>query len=98
MRGPRGWATLIQMLDQSAVSDYLLSAGLVKPEAVVNEDLVVVDASRRNRVFVASTGEGPAYVVKQAEDGDGRALAHEAAVLRALARPLGALIPEVLDY
>ncbi|MGH2968939.1 MAG: hypothetical protein ACRDK0_07730, partial [Solirubrobacteraceae bacterium] len=54
------------MLEQSDIAHYLLSLGLVKPRAVVGEDLAVVDASRRNRVFLAATRGGPTYVVKQA--------------------------------
>jgi Ser/Thr protein kinase RdoA (MazF antagonist) len=73
------------MLDQSDIAHYLLSLGLVKPRHVVAEDLTVVDASRRNRVFLATTRAGPAYVVKQATARGAATLAHEAAVLRALA-------------
>ena len=67
-----GWAipdsvgTLGEMLEQSQIAHYLLSLGLVKPRAIVEEDLTVVDASRRNCVFIATTREGPTYVVKQA--------------------------------
>jgi len=72
------------MLEQSEIAHYLLSLGLVKPRAVVEEDLTIVDASRRNRVFVVSTRAGPTYVVKQAGPRSGLTLEHEAAVLRVL--------------
>ena len=74
-----------KMLEQSDIAHYLLSLGLVKPRAVVEEDLTIVDASRRNCVFLASTRAGPTYVVKQAGPRNAATLAHEAAVLRALA-------------
>jgi Ser/Thr protein kinase RdoA (MazF antagonist) len=73
------------MLEQSAIAHYLLSLGLVKPQAVIEEDLTVIDASRRNSVFVAATRSGPTYVVKQGSPRTRHTLAHEAAVLRALA-------------
>jgi Ser/Thr protein kinase RdoA (MazF antagonist) len=77
---------LNEMLEQSDIAHYLLSLGLVKPRSVVDGDLTIVDASRRNSVFVATTRHGPAYVVKQARSRSARTLAHEAAVLRVLAR------------
>jgi aminoglycoside phosphotransferase (APT) family kinase protein len=72
------------VLEHSDVARHLLSLGLLDPAAVVEEDLAIVDASRRNRVFVAARRGGPALVVKQCADGRGDTLAHEAAVLRAL--------------
>jgi Ser/Thr protein kinase RdoA (MazF antagonist) len=76
---------LDEMLEQSDIAHYLLSLGLVKPRAVVEEDFTVVDASRRNCVFLVTTRAGPTYVVKQAVPRTAPMLAHEAAVLRALA-------------
>jgi aminoglycoside phosphotransferase (APT) family kinase protein len=73
------------MLEQSDVAHYLLSLGVVKPRSVLDDDFVVVDASRRNRVFLATTRSGPAFVVKQATAGNASTLAHEAAILRVLA-------------
>ena len=55
-----------EMLAQSDIAHYLLSLGLVKPREVVEEQLTIVDASRRNRVFLAALRGGPTYVVKQA--------------------------------
>jgi Ser/Thr protein kinase RdoA (MazF antagonist) len=77
--------TLGVMLEQSDIAHYLLSLGLVKPRAIVDDDLTIVDASRRNCVFIATTSSGPTYVVKQAGPRSVQTLAHEAAVLRALA-------------
>jgi Ser/Thr protein kinase RdoA (MazF antagonist) len=73
------------MLKQADIAHYLLSHELVKPTVVVEEKLAVVDASRRNCVFLAAIAGGPTFVVKQNTRGDGRTLAHEAAVLRVLA-------------
>jgi hypothetical protein len=70
------------MLEQSDITHYLLSLGLVKSRDVVEEDLTILDVSRRNCVFLATTRAGPAFVIKQ---GTVPTLAHEAAVLRALA-------------
>jgi Phosphotransferase enzyme family len=70
----------IKVLEQSDVAHYLLSRGVVKPREVIDDGFTVVDASRRNRVFLAGTRSGPTFVVKH-----GPALAHEAAILRLLA-------------
>ena len=72
------------MLEQSDIAHYLLSLGLVKPQAVVEGDLTVVDASRRNCVFIATRDGEPTYVVKQAGPRSARTLEHEAHVLRVL--------------
>jgi Ser/Thr protein kinase RdoA (MazF antagonist) len=91
---------LAEMLGQSDIAHYLLSLGLVKPQAVVEEDLTVIDASRRNSVFVVATRRGPAHVVKQGDLGTRRTLAHEAAVLRALGdkKELAGYIPTVVRH
>jgi aminoglycoside phosphotransferase (APT) family kinase protein len=88
------------MIEQSDVAHYLLSLGVVKPRAIVDEDFTVVDASRRNCVFLAKTSSGPTFVVKQAMSGDGSALAHEAAVLQQLADVAGLAghVPAVVHF
>jgi aminoglycoside phosphotransferase (APT) family kinase protein len=90
----------VVLLEQSDVAHYLLSLDLVKPRAVIEGDLTVVDASRRNSVFVAASRDGPAYVVKQASPRIARTLAHEATVLRVLAPvpELEGLVPVVVRY
>ena len=45
----------------------------------------MVDASRRNCVFLATTSSGPTFVVKQAPPAYAAPLAHEATILRLLA-------------
>ena len=86
------------MLTQSSIAHYLLSLGIVKPSAVVEDELSVLDASRRNAVFIAAARTGPAFVVKQARAQTAATLAREATVLRALATTpaLHGMVPEVL--
>src|SRR4051812_34251613 len=98
-RGQAGWPTVAgTRLDQSEVVHYLLARGLVKPRHVVEESITVVDTSRRNRVFVASIRDGPAYVIKQAGPDSATTLPHEAALLRALGQAdgLAALVPAIV--
>src|SRR3954466_12512963 len=85
-------------LEQSQVAHYLVSLGLVNPRAVIAEDLTVSDVSRRNAVFLAASSRGPVHVVKQAVPGTTETLAHEANVLRGLARVprLAGAIPELV--
>jgi phosphotransferase family enzyme len=73
------------MVEQSDIAHYLLSLGVVKPCSVIEEDLTVVDVSRRNSVFLATTHSGPTFVVKQGSRETAPALANEAAILRLLA-------------
>jgi aminoglycoside phosphotransferase (APT) family kinase protein len=86
------------MLAQSEIAGYLQSLGLIKPGAVVEDGLTVVDASRRNCVFIATTRAGPTYVVKQAGPRSARTLGHEAIVLRMLehAPELAGRVPTVV--
>jgi Ser/Thr protein kinase RdoA (MazF antagonist) len=88
------------MLEQPDIAHYLLSLGLVKPRDVVEEDLTIVDASRRNSVFLAMKRAGPTYVIKQADTETARTLAHEAAILRFLAETteLAGHVPEVVEH
>jgi aminoglycoside phosphotransferase (APT) family kinase protein len=88
------------MLEQSDIAHYLLSLGLVKPRDVVEDGIRIVDASRRNKVFVATTPNGPAFVVKQAGERSAGTLAHEAAVLAVLGQSadLAGRVPAVAHY
>jgi aminoglycoside phosphotransferase (APT) family kinase protein len=87
-------------LKQSQVAHYLVSLGLVNPRAVLEEDLIVTDVSRRNSVFLATTSSGPTYVIKQAGADTLQTLASEAAVLHALERmpEVARLAPELAHY
>jgi hypothetical protein len=73
------------MVEQSDIAHYLLSLGVVKPRSVIDEDLTVVDVSRRNSVFLATSRSGPTFVVKQGSVETAPALANEGAILRILA-------------
>ncbi len=88
------------MLEQSDMTHYLLSLGLVKARDVVEEDLAIIDVSRRNCVFLATTRSGPSFVVKQAGPRSAHTLAHEAAVLGALAgaAELAGRVPVVVRH
>jgi thiamine kinase-like enzyme len=56
-------------------------------ESIVDGDLVVLDATRRNRNIKVFRSEGPCYLVKQGIDIDGReTVAHEAAIYELLGR------------
>jgi aminoglycoside phosphotransferase (APT) family kinase protein len=89
-----------EMLEQSDMAHYLLSLGLVKPRDVVEEDVAITDVSRRNCVFLATTRAGPSFVVKQAGPRSAHTLAHEAAVLGALAgaAELAGRVPVVVHH
>lgn len=88
------------MLEQSETAHYLLSLGLVKPRAILDEEIEVVDASRRNCVFIVAARDGPTYVVKQASPRHAATLEHEAAVLRFLAGApqLTGLVPSLVHH
>jgi 5-methylthioribose kinase len=74
------------MLAQPEVVPYLLRRGFISAESIVNGDLQVVDASRRNRNFKVISNRGPCYLVKQGVGRDGSAtVAHESNVYQSLA-------------
>jgi aminoglycoside phosphotransferase (APT) family kinase protein len=91
------------LLSKSGVVPYLVDAGVIKNTVVADRSLRVTDASRRNHVFLITSDQSPAYVVKQPRSRDDLAVAREAAVLRALSsleapRDLGGLLPAVIKY
>lgn len=66
------------MLIQSEVAQYLLQGEFITAASVVDEDLRIVEASRRNRNFKVIREHGPSYLLKQGQDANGRAtVAHE---------------------
>ena len=73
------------MLAQSEVAQYLLDHGLVAPAAIVDGDMRVVLASRRNRNFKVISDAGPSYLLKHGL-GAGKAatIEHESKVYRYL--------------
>jgi aminoglycoside phosphotransferase (APT) family kinase protein len=91
------------VLSSSEVVPYLLDAGVFDSGAVLHERVRVVDASRRNQVFVVTGERSPAYIVKQPRSSDDPAIGREAAVLRALGSldcrvGLGPLLPVFIAY
>src|SRR5689334_16157902 len=88
------------MLQQPDIPHYLLSLGIVKPSAIVDEAFTVVDVSRRNGVFLATARSGDAFVVKQAGPHSAATLAHEAAVLAALSEHASLIgrVPTVVHH
>jgi aminoglycoside phosphotransferase (APT) family kinase protein len=91
------------VLSESDIVPYLLERKLIGESAVVHGRLRVVDASRRNRVFVVTSDRSPAYVVKQPRSGDDPAVAREVEVLRELGSldvrvGVRRLLPAVIAY
>jgi len=73
------------MLTQPEAGPYLLQRELLSAASIVEGDLVVADASRRNRNFKVTVERGPSYLLKQGVGADGIAtVAHEAAVYQFL--------------
>ena len=74
---------------QLEIAAYLLQHDLISAASIVEGDLAVADASRRNRNFKVISERGPSYLLKQGVGPDGKAtVAHEAVVyefLRSLA-------------
>ena len=90
-----------RMLAAADVLPYLLDRGLVPAAAVVDGQLAIDDASRRNDVFVVRPAGAPGLVVKQDRNDDLAGVRHEAAVLgrlRAADPRLAALLPVVIAY
>jgi aminoglycoside phosphotransferase (APT) family kinase protein len=82
------------MLTQADVPAWLLARGFVGPEAILDDDLVVRDASSRNRNFRVETGSG-GYLLKQGLGAEAAGtVANEAAVYSRLAQQPG-LVPFV---
>jgi hypothetical protein len=80
------------MLTQRAVVPYLLQHGLISEQAIVEGDLAVVDASRRNLNFQVVSEHGPCYLLKQGVGPDGiETVGHEAAVYQRLQSSAGNL-------
>jgi hypothetical protein len=53
------------MLTQRDIAPYLLRRNLIDPASIVQGDLTVLDASRRNRNFKVLSFRGPSYLLKQ---------------------------------
>jgi hypothetical protein len=73
------------MLTQRAAALYLLERGFVSAESIVESDLVIADASRRNRNFKVISERDTCYLLKQGITADGiETIAREAAVYQRL--------------
>lgn len=80
------------MLTQRAVVSYLLRRKLISEQAIVEGELKVADASRRNLNFQVISARGPCYLLKQGVGPDGiETVGHEAAVYQRLQSSIGEL-------
>jgi aminoglycoside phosphotransferase (APT) family kinase protein len=91
------------MLDLADIPKYLMDRNLLGPEAVVDGQLQVVDASRLNRVFVVTAEQEQGFVLKLTGEVGDAGVAHEAAVLERLRAvdpdgKLASWLPEVVSY
>ncbi len=92
------------MLTQRAVIPYLLQRRLISEEWIVEGDLAVVDASRRNLNFQVVSERGPCYLLKQGVGPDGiETVVHEATVYQRLQSSIGNLrferyLPRFFEY
>jgi 5-methylthioribose kinase len=92
------------MLTPHSLAEYLVHRELIRKEAIVDGDLKVADASRRNGNFKVICTESRSYFVKQGLDTERTSsVAHEAAVYRQLwltswNPSLGRYLPRFYDY
>jgi hypothetical protein len=92
------------MLTQRAVVPYLLQRKWISAQSVVESDLAVVDASRRNLNFQVISERGPCYLLKQGVGPDGvETVAREAAIYERLqssieSRELDRYLPRFISY
>jgi len=79
------------MLDHFEVASLMLRRGLLTPVSIVDGNLQIIDASRRNRNFKVVSEDGPCYLLKEGVGVERRAtLAREAAAYQLLALDSGA--------
>ncbi len=77
------------MLAQSEVAGFLLQRQLLSAATIVDGDLMVEEASRRNRNFKVICKTGPSYLLKQGFSQNGQAtVGHESTVYKRLERTL----------
>jgi thiamine kinase-like enzyme len=85
------------MLTRPEVVPYLLRRGLIGAESVVDGDLTIVDASRRNHNFGILRKRGKSYLLKQGTDaGRKETIANEALVYSSLR--LDPYLPRLVHY
>ena len=101
MHGGNRTAPKLEMLEQADVAPYLLSRGLLEPRAVVDDDLVIRDASSRNRNYRVERKRGPSLLLKQGLGPEGSAaVAYEASVYQFLSAQDGfsSCLPRFYGY
>ena len=90
------------MLTQRDAARYLLDRKLLSPRDVLDNGLVVRDASSRNRNFRVETEDGPSFLLKQAIGAETEAsLRNEASVyahLRTVDEGLASYLPRLYGY
>src|SRR6478735_2931933 len=70
---PEAWS--IMLLNSDSVVHYLLQRGFLSFDSVVDGDLVVLEAPRRNRNFKVTQRGRPGVFVKQVQEWDPQAIA-----------------------
>ena len=69
------------MIEHRRIYSYLLAHGLITEQDLVEGEVSVLDAARRNSNFIIRSSNGPAYLFKQGTDeGKAATLANEAFV------------------
>lgn len=90
------------MVTHEHLAAYLLDRALLDPGAVLDDDLIIRDASSRNHVHRVQTRTGPGFLIKQpATDDAVWTIANEASVYHRLTTALGAMrafVPGFLGY
>jgi aminoglycoside phosphotransferase (APT) family kinase protein len=92
------------MLTEGQIVSHLLQRNLLTPQAALEDDLLIIDVSRRNLNYKVTTNHGPCYLVKQATDQNAIAtLAHEARIYQALhfeieGKTFSPHVPRCFDY
>src|SRR5579884_3509285 len=89
------------MLTQNDVVPYLMQRKLLSAEAIVDGNLSIVDASRRNRNFKVASEQGPCLLLKQGVGAERMAtISNEATVYQNLLAKegLGRYLPSFYGY
>jgi hypothetical protein len=94
------------MLSVDNAVEYLLASNMVSMASILEGDLLISSAARRNRNLRVSRKDGPGYLIKQPDDGEvggAATLSSEAAFYefcqtRTEAEPLAPLLPGLLHF
>jgi hypothetical protein len=85
-------------LSPAEVVTFLLQRGLIGTSSIVDGDLSISEASRRNHNFIVSRQDGPWYLLKQGLDPVTRATIANEAWFYSASGPLGARPDGIWDY